>query len=301
MPSEMRMTVMWNPSAGSAQSAQDLKSTLGLRDRTIICEPGDRETAIVETVKAVTDGADVVVAAGGDGTVSSVVEGLTQSPRPATLGILPLGTGNDLARSLGISLLPAEAMQTLVSGRPRPLDVVEFTSSTGRRTSANMMTAGNSGRYLQQMTDEIKQRWGPLAYLRGVIDVLNDLQTYSIEVCCDDGPVEKFDALNVFIANGRFSGGGLAVSPEAELDDGQVDLVIIRDGDAGDIASLTSQYWMADYLDHELTVFRRARRLTITADPPLPLTSDGDEVGQTAVTVTVRPQALRVLAPVGIV
>ncbi|MCA9113126.1 MAG: acylglycerol kinase family protein, partial [Planctomycetaceae bacterium] len=96
MPSEMRMTVMWNPSAGSAQSAQDLKSTLGLRDRTIICEPGDRETAIVETVKAVTDGADVVVAAGGDGTVSSVVEGLTQSPRPATLGILPLGTGNDL-------------------------------------------------------------------------------------------------------------------------------------------------------------------------------------------------------------
>ncbi len=300
MTGKTQTVVMWNPSAGTAQTADDIKEQLTRTSGVTLREPGDRESAITETLQAVAEGADVVVAAGGDGTVSSVVAGLMKSPTTASLGILPLGTGNDLARSFDIPLSPAEAMQTLVSGGLRTLDVIEFTSSTGQRTYANMLTAGNSGRYLQHMTDEIKQRWGPLAYLRGVIDVLSDLQTYRIEVRCDDGPTESFDALNLFIANGRFSGGGLVVSPEAELADGMVDLVIIRDGDAGEIASLTSQYWVADYLEHELTVFRRAQQITITADPPMPLSADGDEVGHTPVTVTVKPQALRVVAPVDV-
>lgn len=295
--SDMRTVVLWNPSAGSADVADDVREELAELPHVTILEPQGRDEAIEETIRAARDGASLVVAAGGDGTVNSVVAGLMQLEKRPAMGLLPLGSGNDLARSLEIPLEPAEALETLFSQAKRPLDVVEVTSSGGTRTYVNMLTGGNSGRYLHHMTPEIKKLWGPFCYLRGVIDVLRDLQVYQVELACDDDPPERFEALNIFVANGRFSGGGLPVSPPAELDDGYVDIVVVRDGDAGDIAALTSQYVLADYLEHEMIEFRRARQLKITADPPLPLTADGDEIGEPPLSVSVLPNVLQVVVP----
>jgi len=289
--------VIWNPSAGSADRAIEVKHALQALPQTTICQPRGRDAAIQEAIRQARQGARLVIAAGGDGTVNAVAEGLARADTGAALGIIPLGTGNDLARTLEIPPNPQDALEVLQSGVPQRLDLVEVTSSSETRHCSNMITGGNTGRYLQHMTDELKQQWGPLCYLRGVIDVVSDLQVYRIEVCCDGGPPETFDALNVFIANGRCSGGGLAVSPQARLDDGQVDVVIVCDGDAGDIASLTTEYVVGDYLSHELVAFRRARQVRITSDPPMPLTSDGDEIGTTPITAVVNAGSLSVLAP----
>jgi diacylglycerol kinase (ATP) len=293
-----RTVVIWNPSAGSAEQADDVRRELEASPHVTICSPGGREAAIEETLRAAEDGAELIIAAGGDGSVNSVVEGLLQAKAETLLGILPVGSGNDLARTLKLPLAPLDALHAIDSGVATYMDVMTVSSSDGQRTCVNMVTGGNTGRYLQHMTDELKERWGPYCYLRGVIDVLRNLEPFRIDVICDDGPPEGFDVLNVFVANGQFSGGGMAISPEAQLDDGQVDLVIIRDGDAGEIASLATEYVVADYLQHELVAFRRARRIELTSEPAMPLTADGDEIGTPPLSISVRPRCLRVLVPV---
>lgn len=300
MPAHAKTVVIWNPSAGSASAAAVVHEQLQTHANVETRTSDSRDHAIELTVEAAREGAEVVVAAGGDGSVSSVVEGLMQCERRPDLGILPLGTGNDLARTLEIPLNPIEALETLSTGQTTGLDAVQISTSQETRWYANMLTGGNTGRYLAHLTDEIKHRWGPFCYLRGMIDIAQDLQVYQVEVICDEKPPERFEALNLFVANGRNSGGGLAVSPEAELDDGCVDIVIIQDGDAGDIAALTSQYFVADYLENELVHFRRARRVTIHADPTMPLTADGDEVGETTLSATTRRRCLRVIVPASV-
>ncbi|MCA9109243.1 MAG: YegS/Rv2252/BmrU family lipid kinase [Planctomycetaceae bacterium] len=293
----LRTVVMWNPSAGSADKAAEVRRSLTRMPHVTIREPVGRKAAIESTIQEADSGAELIVAAGGDGTVSSIVEGISQAKSDPVLGILPLGTGNDLARALGISLSPQDALQVFTNGRELRIDVMEIASSSGTRICTNMLTGGNTGRYLERMTDEVKQRWGPLCYLRGVIDVVIDLQTYRVNITCDDEPEMIFDSLNMFVANGKYSGGGLAVSPDAVLNDGMVDVIIVRDGDPRDIASLTTEYIAGDYFAHDLIEFRRARRIRLTADPSMPLTADGDEIGTTPLSVRVLHEALRVIVP----
>lgn len=292
-----KSVVLWNPSAGSAEQARDVREHLEQLPHVTILEPRGRDAAIEATIRAADEGADLIVAAGGDGTVNSVVTGIVESQTDPVLGVLPVGTGNDLARALEMPLEPLEAVEALSWGTISSLDVVRATSSEGTHVYANMLTAGNTGRYLHHMTSEMKSLWGPLCYLRGVIDVLRDLQVYRVQVACDGKPAEEFDVLNIFVANGRYSGGGLAVSPRAAFNDGRLDVVIVQDGDAVDIASLTTEYVIADYLEHELVEFRRAARIEITAQPGMVATADGDEIGTTPLSIEVDPQRLRVLLP----
>lgn len=289
--------VLWNPSAGSAEEARHVREELERLAHVTILEPDGREASIEAATRAADEGAELIVAAGGDGTVNSVITGIVNSPADPVLAVLPVGTGNDLARALEMPLEPLEAVEALTWGTISSLDVVRATSSQGTHLYANMLTAGNTGRYLHHMTSEMKSRWGPLCYLRGVIDVLRDLQVYRVQVACEDRPPEQFDVLNIFVANGRYSGGGLAVSPRAALNDGKLDVVIVQDGDAVDIASLTTEYVIADYLEHELVEFRRAARVEITADPAMEATADGDEIGETPLSIAIEPQRVRVLLP----
>ena len=289
--------VIWNPSAGSSPGGTAVRERLESLPQVSLRETNSRR----ESIRAARDGArdfDLIVAAGGDGTINAVVNGLARTGEPPPLGILPLGTGNDFARTLAIPAEPDQALQILLgSVDASAIDLMRIAADEPPDFAVNMVTAGNTGRYLRHMSAEIKARWGPLCYLRGVIDVVRDLQAYRVEIGCDDQPPEEFQALNVFVANGAYSGGGLAVSPEAQPDDGHLDLVVVLDGDAGDLAGLTSRYLVSDYLDHELIVFRRARKIVLRSDPAIPLTADGDEIGFGPLTVTAAPGALRAVLP----
>lgn len=287
------MTVIWNPSAGSeARNAEALEVFSHRREFQIrLTESADDVRRYVE--QAIEDGASRIIAAGGDGTVHGVAELLLQSSADVEFGVFPLGTGNDLARSLGMPLEPTEAVEALRTGLAVSIDVMVFAAEGREHFAVNMLTGGNTGKFMEGLTDEMKQRWGPFCYLRGAIDVLQDLDVYPIELACDGGAPERIDAINVFLANGPATGGGLSLSPEARLNDGTIDVIVVKDGPPLEIAQLTAQYVVSDFRQHELIRFQQAREVSLQCSTRMPGSADGDVLEWFPEQVTIRPRALR--------
>ncbi len=299
------MHVLWNSHSGSAEANAAVRERLLESPAVTLIETSSRDDAMRQARLAAERGASRVVAAGGDGTANAVVAGILQADAGAALAVLPLGTGNDLARSLGMPLDPLEAADVCLTGAIHRIDVVH---AEGRREDnafpivsyANMATGGNTGKYLEILTDEMKRFWGPMCYLRGVIDVVKELDVYDIELQADDGSPQRHRALNVFIANGRTSGGGMSVAPQSQLDDGVLDYMIVLDSSPLELASLTADYLFFDrFLESDLIVHGRARRLSIVSDPPLPFTADGDSLPETPVEFEVLPGRLPVVTGPG--
>ena len=263
----------------------------------------DADSAADACRRAHADGVERVVAVGGDGTVHLVVNGLMQlgaAERPA-LCVLPMGTGNDLARTLGFD--PDEAPSTLVTRlrdvELRPLDVLRAEAGGETRYIANALTGGFSGLLHDALTDAQKARWGPFAYLMSAVETLPDLEPYRVAVAWDGGPEEAMTVLNVAIANGRTAGGNGPVAPRASLEDGLVDVVLVRDASGPDLARLATRALAAhgggpDYLDDPLVVFNQVRSVRFASEPGLPLIVDGEPWHDTPLQVTVEPGALRV-------
>ncbi len=293
-----QVVVIWNAGAGSTSHAEDARTALEALAGVQVVETGSRDEAIQTVTAACQRGVSRVIAAGGDGTVNAVVTALAtwQEAHPSgpDLAILPLGTGNDLARSLDMPLTPAEAIETCLHGQSRPIDVLELHSGDGEvRIADNMITAGNTGKYLDILTDDLKQRWGALCYLRGAVDLLEDLDVYTVRLEFDDAPPVDIEALNLFFANGRTSGGGMTVCSDADLGDGFLRLLVIREGSGFDLAGLTLDYLTSDVRENDLVLHRRCRRVRVTCRDEIPLSTDGDAVKSRDFTVCVRPGAVR--------
>jgi diacylglycerol kinase (ATP) len=296
--SEAEAIVIWNSSAGSTNKADDARKALEARRSVELVESASREEALRLVENACRDGIPRVIAAGGDGTINAVVTALVDRQRhhgnSPTLAVLPLGTGNDLARSLRIPFDPSEAIPLCLTGPANPIDVMELDCGDGQiRVAANMVTAGNTGKYIEVLTDELKQRWGPLCYLRGAVDILEELGVFRIQLAIDDEPPIDVEALNLFFANGKTSGGGMTVCADASLNDGQFDLLVIRDGTGFDLATLTVDYLMSDVRDSNLVLHRKCRRVSISCESMIPLSADGDPAEASRFTVTIRPGAIR--------
>ena len=296
------MLVLYNSKAGSAPSADvdALRTYPGVE--LVACEdPADTMRAAAEAGGA---GHDVVVAAGGDGTIHLVANGLMESgatadDRPA-LGVLPLGTGNDFARTLGLPIgqPPGRAVEALRHAECRTLDLVRVSHPDGEgRTqyAVNVCAGGFSGAVDEELTDELKATWGPLAYLVGAVKALPALDGYHTTLAWDDGPAEVVDAFNIVVANGRTAGGGRPVAPRANPEDGLLDVVLIRAGTGLDLARLAARAATGDYLLDDDVVFNRVARVAVTSRPGMWFNVDGELRTNDPITFEAVPGALRVL------
>jgi diacylglycerol kinase (ATP) len=287
--------VLWNPQARLADESQAVRDRLTRDPRYELRETSNAEDAQRAACQAAADsGVQLLVAAGGDGTVHSVVNGMSEAGgkrgSPA-LAILPLGTANDLCRGLRIPLDPLESLQLLERPRCRRMDLVRVEAPDGRHWFANLASGGNSHRVSESLTDEMKQRWGAWCYLRGAVDVLNDLTGYRLQVSCDGGPTEEFTAWNFLVANGDHI-GGVFIAPGADPGDGLLDLIIIQDGTLVDLAQLAAGVVLRDYLQHESIVHRRVRQLSISCQPETRVVADGETIVGQPLEFSVVPHAL---------
>jgi len=289
------MLVIWNDHAGRAEACDDLRQELAARPGVTVRGTTSRDEAMEIAAEAARADGGLIVAAGGDGTINAVVSGLMQRPDNVQFGIIPLGTGNDLCRTLAIPLDPYEAAALLERPSPRRLDIVHSRTEAEENHFINMATGGNSALVMDHLTDDMKQRWGPFVYLRGAADVLSSLVTYNTRLKFDDGAEEVVPALNVVIGNGRTSGGGLQAAPHANPEDGLLDVIVVLDGSPIDLAVLAAKFVVSDYVQSDLVVFRRARRVSVVSKPALRFSADGDWVTELPVTFEVLPRILPVV------
>lgn len=252
------------------------------------------EESLPEVVHtAVAAGADLVVAAGGDGTVSEVADALVNTD--ISLGIVPVGTGNALAQALNLSLEPDQALTAIVSStRRRALDVLQLADGF----LVLQMGIGVDSLMMHQTSHEEKRRLGVMAYLWTAVKQLLGFQPHQFTLLLD-GRTRTVEASQIMVANAGAVGiRPLQWGPDIEPDDGHVDICVIRARtllDYGRVAwhILRGQQRQAGNLNY----YQAEHTLEIEANPPLPVHGDGEMLGETPVTAKIIPAALHVIVP----
>ncbi|MEY2519801.1 MAG: diacylglycerol kinase [Verrucomicrobiota bacterium] len=245
---------------------------------------------------ALRNGCKMIVAAGGDGTLNEVINGIREKAGETSVGLIPLGTGNDFARSLGLPTDLDEALDVLRAGQTRAIDLVRVTSDEVRYF-VNVSAGGFSGLVDEKLTPEMKKTWGPLAYLRSAAAALPELRAYRTTLAFDETESLTLQLYNVVIANGRYVAGGRLIAPEASLDDGLLDIILIQERSAPELALLAAQVALGAHLSSEAIVFRRAAKLTVNSKPGMWFNVDGELVGNEPARFEILPSALRFVVP----
>jgi diacylglycerol kinase (ATP) len=241
----------------------------------------------------------LLVVAGGDGTINDAVNGLGRAgfPEDVTLGILPAGTGNDLAATLCIPEDPDLAEGVMLQNRGRWLDVARVRSEgIDERFFINVATGGLGAEISSVNDEELKKRWGKLSYLRASLEVARGFDVRELTLYLD-GERREVEAVNVAVGNCRYTGGGWPATPKANPEDGLLDVVIIEALGAGELLGLAPAALAEfDYLGKDGILFARAKDVYVETQPPgLEFTVDGEVIGDEPAEFSVIPGALKVL------
>ena len=297
---DRRMLVVWNPAAGlpttlRGATIDDLRDTLESHGiQADIAEPGSEEEARAVVRRAVAEEVDVVVAAGGDGTVHLVAENLLGTQ--TALGILPLGRVMNVARALGIERDIDSAAEVLVSGEIRAIDTGEAIAGDGRVIP--FFEAGSVGLNAAIFREVTRADEGdPVSILRTVwVAFRYRPARMTVEL---DGDRISSRALMVAVSNGPYLGLGMTVAPTARLDDGRFDVRVFRHYSKIDLLRhlATIAFGRRQYAPHVSTY--RSTEVRISSVHPLPARADGVDLGATPVVYRTRPADLRVVVPAG--
>ncbi len=255
-------------------------------------EAGEAERVAREASEA---GVELIVSAGGDGTLNEVVNGIARAGCVSALALVPLGTGNDFARTLGVPNDIDTAVAQIGNAQIRAIDLVRVTSDEVRYF-VNVSSGGFSGVVDEKLTPEMKRAWGPLAYLRSAAAAFSELRGYTTKVALDDQPPTENDLYNVVIANGRYVAGGIPIAPEADISDGLLDVVLIPERGPADLAILAAQILVGKHLGSDAVIFKRAKKIAINSRPGMWFNVDGELIGNEPAVFELLPQALRCVA-----
>lgn len=288
--------IILNPSAGSIGDLDELTERLAQLPNTEIHLTNRRGSAARFAKTALRKGRDTIVAAGGDGTLNEVINGIGENLGEARVGLLPLGTGNDFARSIEMPTDLDAAMEVIRAGQTRAIDLVRVTSDEVRYF-VNVSAGGFSGLVNEKLTPEMKQTWGPLAYLRSAAAALPELRAYRTTLALDNTESITMELYNVVVANGRYVAGGRLIAPDASIDDGLLDVVLIPERPAGELALVVAQIALGTHLSSAAVVHRQAAKLTVNSKPGMWFNVDGELVGNEPATFEIVPRGLRFIVP----
>jgi diacylglycerol kinase (ATP) len=271
---------------------------LGLSGDALLSERPGQLTELAR--QAVDDGAALLVAVGGDGTVNEVVNGIARRPE-VELAVVPRGTGRDFGRTYGIPHRLDDALRTAVDGRAREIDLgrARFRSWNGDTREAyfaNIASAGMSGAIAKRANETSKTLGGKASYLWATLAVFAGWSASEVTVELD-GEKRRSPMHLVVVANGRYFGGGMMITPEAQPDDGVFDVLLIGDLTKRDLLLTLPKTYFGRHLPHPKAELLHARSVEIEGAEPLPIELDGEQPGTTPVTFEVVPRALRLRVP----
>jgi YegS/Rv2252/BmrU family lipid kinase len=296
----VRRCVIFNPTAKGDKArrfrrhldAIGTQSTLKLTS-----SPGEARRLAAEAVR---EGFEVVIAAGGDGTVNEVLNGLGDVPdgfERTRLGVLPLGTVNVFARELEMPLRLSRAWETICRARETRIDLPRMEYSGGANTEsryfAQLAGAGLDARAIELVHYPLKKQIGPLAY---VVAGLKALLETPARVTAAGGPHSATGGL-VLIGNGRLYGGQFRVFPRADLRDGLLEVCVFPRVNWLTLARCGPRLLLSGTLPASATECFQAESLTLTSPNPVPLEADGELVGRLPAKIRLERSRLRVLVP----
>ncbi|MGE5509176.1 MAG: diacylglycerol/lipid kinase family protein [Chitinophagales bacterium] len=254
--------------------------------------PGHAEQLAREAAAA---GYDRVVAVGGDGTVGEVLNGLAYSR--TALAIVPYGTGNDLARELGLPWGLDEALACAATGARRRIDLGE----EGGRYFGVIVGVGFAAEVMRQTNRRSGPVKGPAAILLAILQTLAELRPLPVTLVLDEGTPEERRTQTLltalFVMNTRTTGGGLKLCPEAAPDDGLLDLCLMKDIGRLDLVATLPKAYKGRHVGHPKVEFYRARTVRLEASKPLTKMFDGDLFGDAPLEARLCPGALEVVVP----
>lgn len=295
----MRSTcIILNPSAGGVRDLDEVVARFGRLPDAEIRLTNKRGSAARFAKTALRKGRELIIAAGGDGTLNEVINGIGENAGAARVGLIPLGTGNDFARSIGVPTDLEAAIDLILAAKTRAVDVVRVTSDEVRYF-VNVSAGGFSGLVDEKLTPKMKKTWGPLAYLRSAAAAWPELRAYRTTLSFDDEESMMLELYNVVVANGRYVGGGTLIAPEAVIDDGLLDVVLIPKRPAPELTMALAQIALGTHLSSKAIVYRRAAQLTVKSKPGMWFNVDGELVGNEPARFEILPRALRFIAPKG--
>jgi YegS/Rv2252/BmrU family lipid kinase len=242
------------------------------------------------------DGYEFLILGGGDGTVSSVVDFLAD--RGTLLGLLPLGTANDFARTLDIPEDIEEACKLIANGNVVDIDL----GLAGDNFYVNVASVGLSVEATRALSPWLKKSTGPLAYPVAAIRAFLKHEPFSAKLTFPEGdhePVEYDRLLQVAVGNGRFYGGGMIVALESGIDDKTLDIYAIDLGRRRDLIGAVRYLKSGDFIKTDGVHNFRTPRVRLETDPDLPVNIDGEVVTRTPQDFSVAQNALSVLVPQG--
>ncbi len=263
----------------------------------------ERRHAIQLAREAAEAGAPLVVAAGGDGTVNEVANGILlaaegkEEVASTTMGVLPMGSGNDFAWGLGIRDGVEEAVDRLKRGHTKVIDVAwaEFDNAPPRYF-VNMLGCGFDAR-VNIEAHKIKRLRGFAIYMAAVLKTLwVYFEKPLVRLQLDERTLET-PSFITFVANGPRLGGGFLAAPQARYDDGEMDICIATDIHRREVAALIPKLMKGRHTDHPKIIMDRAANVTIESDYPLPCQADGETIGENLhhIRIVTIPKRLRVV------
>jgi YegS/Rv2252/BmrU family lipid kinase len=286
-----RALLLINPHARRGRETQEqVMQCLQQFDIEPIAESGENPELFPQLIRKYHQQIDLAIVGGGDGTLNAAVEGLLDTDLP--LGIIPLGTANNLARTLGIPPSIPEACQAIATGQVRRIDL----GWVNGQYFFNIASFGLSTEVNRRVSKRLKRHWGVLAYIATALQVFSTFRPFWVDIYWEGESIEV-KTLQITVANGRYYGSGLAIAEDATIDDRRLDLHSLEIQHWWEIPPLLLAALQGKSSAGEGVRMIQGQDIQIYTRKPFPIHTDGERTTQTPARFRVIPQALAVFAP----
>lgn len=284
------LLIVNSKSRTGAESLPTVMTALAARGFSVLLPSEEDMRDCAGAIRRMKDEVDLIVVGGGDGSLNCAAPGLLEAGRP--FGIVPLGTANDLARTLELPVTIEEAIDVIAAGHTRWIDVGDVNG----HPFFNVASLGISADLAMTLTPESKKRFGPLSYPIAAIRVLSRARPFSAEIISPNARA-RVRSYQIAIGNGVYYGGGMAVHESASIDDHQLHLYSLEMAAVWKLLVIAPSFRAGRHGAWKEVRVQDATRFEIRTRRPMPVNADGEIITTTPAIVSLRPAALEVFAP----